>query len=159
MAATIIIGYGNPDRQDDGAAWHVLAGLAKRLGRKVPQWPDEVFDLSNENPDLLFNLQLTPELADTISHYERVCFVDAHTGSVPHDLNITALQPLFQTSPFTHHMTPETCLTLAETIYHARPESLLVSVRGYQFGFSHDLSEKTRALVNQAIKTIMAWLG
>lgn len=159
MAATIIIGYGNPDRQDDGAAWHVLAGLAKRLGRKTPQWPDEVFDLSGENPDLLFNLQLTPELADTISHYGRVCFVDAHTGSVPNDLNVTALQPYFQTSPFTHHMTPETCLTLAETIYHARPESLLVSVRGYQFGFSHDLSEKTQALVSQAIETILAWLG
>ncbi|NPV77699.1 MAG: hypothetical protein HPY59_15165 [Anaerolineae bacterium] len=159
MAATIIIGYGNPDRQDDGAAWHILAGLAKRLGQKVPRWPEEVFDLSGENTDLLFTLQLTPELADTISHYERVCFVDAHTGSVPQDLNITALQPHFQTSPFTHHMTPETCLMLVDSIYHARPASLLVSVRGYQFGFSHDLSEKTQVLVNQAIETILAWLG
>lgn len=159
MAATIIIGYGNPDRQDDGAAWHVLAGLAKRLGRKASQWPEDVFDISGENPDLYFNLQLTPELADTVSRYERVCFVDAHTGSIPHDLNITTLQPLYQASPFTHHMTPETCLTLVETLYHTHPESLLVSVRGYQFDFSHELSEKTQGLVNQAIEAILEWLG
>lgn len=159
MATAIIIGYGNPDRQDDGAAWHVLAGIAKRLGRNVPHWTEEVFDPEGANPDLYFNLQLTPELADTISSYQRVCFVDAHTGSVPHDLNVTPLQPLFQSSPFTHHMTPETCLTLADTIYHARPESLLVSVRGYQFGFSHDLSEKTQTLVEQAVETILTWLG
>ncbi|MCC6147624.1 MAG: hypothetical protein IT308_08675 [Anaerolineaceae bacterium] len=159
MAATIIIGYGNPDRQDDGAAWHILAGLARRFGREIPTWPEDVFNPSGENPDLLFNLQLMPELAETISQYERVCFVDAHTGGVLNDLNIQLLHPLFQNSPFTHHMTPETCLTLAESVYHARPESLLVSVRGYQFGFSHDLSEKTQALVTEAIHAILKWVG
>ena len=29
---TLFIGYGNPDRQDDGVAWHVLTGIANQLG-------------------------------------------------------------------------------------------------------------------------------
>ena len=28
MADTLVLGYGNVDRMDDGLAWHVLAGLA-----------------------------------------------------------------------------------------------------------------------------------
>lgn len=158
LSKILIIGYGNPDRQDDGAAWHVLTGLARHWGRNLPKWPEEYFDPCGENPDMLFNLQLMPEIADTISKYDRVCFVDAHTGNVPDDLNIVAIQPQFQNSPFTHHMTPETCLSLVNEIYHSKPESLLVSVRGFQFGFDHELSAETGALVDQAVAAILKWI-
>jgi len=157
LKKTLILGYGNPDRQDDGAAWHILAALARRWGRIVPLWPEDCFEPAGENPDLMFNLQLLPEIAEELVHYERVCFVDAHTGNIPNDLNIAPIQPQFQTSPFTHHMTPETCLTLADSIYHGRPESLVVSVRGYEFGFSHELSKGTQILVDQAVEFIKSW--
>lgn len=158
LEKTLILGYGNPDRQDDGAAWHILAGLAGRLGRTAPQWPDATFEPSAQDPSLWFNLQLTPEMASDIARYERVCFVDTHTGNIPKDLNFEILQPQFQNSPFTHHMTPQSCLMLAETLYQARPESILVSVRGYQFGFGHDLSAQTQALVRQAVDILYEWL-
>ena len=154
---TLIIGFGNPDRQDDGVAWHILAMLAKKLGRPIPSM-DEGFFPNGENPDLLFVLQLTPELADTISAYQRVCFIDAHTGNVPEDVNMVEVKAEYQRSPFTHHMTANTCLSLVQTIYGRNPQAILVSVRGYEFSFSHELSPATLQLSKQAVERIMDWL-
>ncbi len=155
---TIIIGYGNFDREDDGVAWHILIGLVKRLGRDVPAEPEEGLEPQGEEIDFLFRLQLTPEIAETVSGYDRACFVDAHTGALPDDLHVEQLESQFQVSPFTHHMTPETCLSIAETLYGKRPEAILVSARGYQFGFERSLSAKTAKLAKQAVDEIWKWL-
>jgi hydrogenase maturation protease len=158
MKKTLILGYGNPDRQDDGVAWHVLVGVAKQLGRPVPETFEEEFEPGGPTPDFLFMLQLVPELAETLASYERVCFVDAHTGNVPKDIQLISVTAQFQTSPFTHHMTAATCLTLAQTIYHQFPQAILVSVRGYQFGFIQALSPETEVLAGQATSMILEWL-
>ncbi len=155
---TLIIGYGNFDREDDGVAWHILAALAGRLGYEVPQAPEEGMEPQGSEVDFLFRLQLTPEIAETVSAYDRACFVDAHTGAVPDDLHVERLEAQFQASPFTHHMTPETCLSIAETLYGKRPEAILVSVRGYQFGFERSLSSQTANLAGQAVEEIWKWL-
>jgi hydrogenase maturation protease len=159
MERTLIIGYGNFDRQDDGVAWHVLAEVARRLGCAVPLSPEEEFPLNSGKPDFIFELQLTPELAETIAQYERVCFVDAHTGAVPHDVNVSAIAAEFQASPLTHHLTPQSLLTFAQTLYSARPEAILVSVRGYQFGFERELSSLTMHLAQEAAGKIVEWVN
>jgi hydrogenase maturation protease len=158
MQPTLIIGYGNFDRQDDGVAWHVLAEVARQLGCAVPLLPEEEFPPNDGAPDFLFELQLTPELAETIALYDRVCFVDAHTGAVPHDVNVSAIAAEFQASPLTHHLTPQSLLTFAQTLYNARPEAILVSVRGYQFGFERELSSLTAQLANDAAEKIVEWV-
>jgi hydrogenase maturation protease len=158
MNPTLIIGYGNFDRQDDGVAWHVLVEVAKRLGRAVPDSPEEEFSVNGGAPDFIFELQLTPELAETIAQYERVCFVDAHTGAVPHDVNVSEIDAEFQASPLTHHLTPQSLMTFAQTLYNARPEAILVSVRGYQFGFERKLSPLTAQLAQDAAEEITKWV-
>jgi hydrogenase maturation protease len=158
MRSTIIIGYGNLDRQDDGVAWHILTGLIAKLGRPAPASPDDLHEESGENPEFLFELQLVPEMSEIIARYERVCFIDAHTGAVPQELNIVQVQAQFQRSPLTHHMTPKTTLSLVNSIYHQQPGALLVSVRGYEFGFSNALSQRTQELATEAVQTIWDWL-
>jgi hydrogenase maturation protease len=158
MKKIIIIGYGNPDREDDGVAWHVVMALAGHFGVPVPVDLLDGFVPVGSNPDFYTSLQLTPEMADTIAEYDAVCFVDAHTGAVPDDLNIKQLEPGFQNSPFTHHMTPETCLSITQTIYQKEPVALLVSVRGYSFEFSRSLSPRTAALAEDAVKMITIWV-
>jgi hypothetical protein len=101
---------------------------------------------------------LLPEMAELVSEHERVCFVDAHTGRVPDDLSIEKLGAEFQNSPFTHHLTPQSCLSMAESLYHKKPEGWLVSVRGFKFGFSHSLSTRTRDLAIQAAAFLSDWL-
>src|SRR5512139_629 len=158
MVRTLIIGYGNFDRQDDGVAWHVLAEVASRLGCAVPLSPEEEFPLNSGTPDFIFELQLTPELAETIAQYERVCFVDAHTGAVPLDVNVSEIATEFQASPLTHHLTAQSLLTFAQTLYNARPEEILVSVRGYQFGFERALSPLTAQLAQESAEKIADWV-
>ena len=158
MKKTLILGYGNPDRQDDGVAWHVLESVAQQLGKPVPNTFEEEFEPGDATPDFLFVMQLVPELAETLASYERVCFVDAHTGNVPEDVHLTRVTAEFQHSPFTHHMTVATCLILAQTIYHQSPEAILISVRGFQFGFARSLSQESEALANQATQIILDWL-
>ena len=166
MSKRLIIGYGNPDREDDGVAWHILKKLAARFGRGDPNAQVATIadvDLGpleqrDDSPDLMAELQLMPEITETIVHYDKVCFVDAHTGAYAQEVNMELLQAEFQSSPFTHHLTPQTCLMLAHTAFGHAPEGTVLSVRGYQFGFSHALSPMTAALADQAVEKIITWL-
>ena len=158
MAKVLIVGYGNRDREDDGVAWHILQEVAKHLGRPALDLETGGLDQLGESPDLLCVLQLTPELSELIADYDFVCFVDAHTGDYPEDIRFGSINAGFQASPFTHHMTPQTCLALAETVCGRSPQATLVSVRGHRFGFSHTLSTQTALLADEAIEQIGAWL-
>ncbi len=155
---TLFIGYGNPDRQDDGIAWHVLQQTARRLGLPASDnWEDEL--PAAAGLDFRFFLQLTPELAELAADFERVLFVDAHTGQVPEAVRLVELQPAFQASPFTHHLTPETLLSLCAALYGQAPQAALLSVRGYEFGFAQALSARTADLLPQAVGLALDWAG
>lgn len=159
MANVLIIGYGNPDREDDGVAWHILQGIARRLGRPALNVDTGGLDQLGQPVDLLFVLQLTPELAELMADYDYICFVDAHTGDYPEDLRLTSIDAQFQTSPFTHHMTPQTCLMLADTLYGHKPQAIVVSVKGHRFGFSQMLSTQTALYAEEAADKVAAWLN
>ena len=159
QSKTLVIGYGNADRQDDGVGWHVIKNLAERLGETVPNDPGEAIDVETDRVDLTFVLQIFPELAETLSHYERVCFVDAHTSAIPDEIAWVALEPAYEKSPLTHHMSPKTVLSIAATIYDVHPEAILVSVRGYSFQFDRDLSPQSATLTQQATERIWEWIN
>jgi Ni,Fe-hydrogenase maturation factor len=114
--------------------------------------------MEGSNLEFLFVLQLTPELSEVIKNFERVCFIDAHTGSVPGEVNQVEVNCEFQASPFTHHLTAATCLALTHALYGQCPQSILVSVRGYEFGFDTTLSTFTSSLVDEAAWKILSWL-
>jgi hydrogenase maturation protease len=153
----LIIGFGNPDREDDGVAWHILHALSVKLGLPAPDSYEDEFPL-NDKLDFTFYLQLTPEMAEEISAYERICFVDAHTGDIPEPVRMTPVESEFQRSPFTHHLTPQSLISMCETLYQKKPEVTLLSVRGHRFLFTRELSEETAALVPEAVRLIEAWL-
>jgi len=154
----LILGYGNVDRQDDGVAWHVIHNLLHRLGYAKVEEFEENEPQEFGNVDVLFQLQLVPEFSELIAKYDRVCFIDAHTGSVPDNVHLEDLIPGYQHSPFTHHLTASSLLAMSSSIYHKTPPSILVSVRGYEFGFSQQLSELTASLVPAAVDLILKWL-
>jgi len=157
-ADTLIIGYGNADRQDDGAGWHIVKILAERLGLTVPNDPGAAIEIEHDLVDLIFDLQIYPELAETVSQYKRVCFVDAHTSDIPENISWVELSPEYEKSPLTHHMSPKTVLSIAKTIYDKVPEAILVSVRGYKFQFERELSPQTAKLTQQAADRIWQWI-
>ncbi|MCZ2127380.1 MAG: hypothetical protein LC099_06350 [Anaerolineales bacterium] len=157
MKKFLFLGYGNPDREDDGVAWHILRELTVKLGLPAPTSYDDDFP-STPNADFAFHLQLTPEMAEDVAEYEHVCFADAHTGNIAEEVRLIEIDSDFQKSPFTHHLTPQSLLSICETLYRRKPDSALLSVRGYQFLFSRELSPQTAALAPQAVESAWAWM-
>ena len=77
---TIIIGYGNIYRADDGVAFAIINELRRQLGQKLLEEGDTGLDeLTGEN-DSIFLLQLVPEIMELLAGYNKIIFVDAHVG-------------------------------------------------------------------------------
>ena len=154
----LFLGYGNLDRQDDGVAWHLLCEVMKRLNYPPPDLAEDEFPIAHGEYTFDFQLQLTPELADPLGSFDKVCFMDAHTGNIADEIHLEKITPEYQPSPLTHHMTASTVLSLCEVLHHHAPEAILVSVRGYEFKFTRSLSSPTAALIAPAADTILEWI-
>ncbi len=159
MTQTLIVGYGNADRQDDGAAWHVLNGIAEKLGIPLADAPEDGYFPEGRAVDLWFVLQLVPEMAEEFARYQRICFVDAHMDTIPEEIRFIPLddQPT-NPSALSHNLDPAACIALTRMIYHSEPEAALLSVRGYHFQFARELSPETAALVRQAVDLLWNWI-
>ncbi|MEW6502541.1 MAG: hypothetical protein AB1457_01100 [Chloroflexota bacterium] len=155
----LLLGYGNVDRQDDGIAWHILRKVATNRGVQLPEVPDQFLYEVSSSLTIGFALHLIPEHAEWLSRVERVLFIDAHTGSIPQEISFTILSPQFEPSPFTHHLTPSTCLALCSALYHTAPQAALLSVRGYDFNFSQSLSPFASQILDPAVERVVEWLG
>jgi hydrogenase maturation protease len=155
MEKTLLLGYGNPDRGDDGVAWHILQTLFKEKGVLEADLFCCDFIPLDEQTDVWFNFQLLPEIAEIIKNYKRAIFLDAHTGEIKENIRLAEVKPVYSNSPFTHHMTPSALLALTESISGSYPESWLLSIRGYQFEFNQELSVKTKELATQAIQMLI----
>lgn len=159
MNRTLVIGFGNLDRADDGVAYEVINALRRRLGQE--KLPEEETGLDNlgRDVDSIFLSQLTPELMEVLADYDRLVFVDAHVYHDAQDLHCSSVSPEAASLTFTHHMTPSMLLALMKAILNREPTGYLVSVRGYDFDFHRDLSEQTKSQVDPAADFILTWLG
>ena len=78
----LLFGYGNPDRGDDGAAFHIFMALLEAAGKTGEDiFSADVISLY-ESIDLIFNFQLLPEYSEIIAKYAKVVFIDAHTSEI-----------------------------------------------------------------------------
>jgi len=132
----LVIGYGNTLRGDDGAG--VLA--AERLAGRF------------SDVDVLTVHELQPELAETMSGYREVVFLDAAVqGSAIHSEVIT---PAADSRPDgSHSHSPGSLLSLCSALFGRAPErSLLIAIPGQEFEFSEQLSPFTQAMVERAVE-------
>lgn len=123
-ARVLVLGYGNPGRQDDGLGPAVAAGIGS-LG-----WP---------NLTALDNYQLNIEDAVDAAAHDVVWFVDAaKTGPAPYAVHDVSPSP---TIDFTSHIVrPEAILAIARQCYGAAPRAFLLAIRGYGFEFVEELT-------------------
>ncbi|HQE91850.1 MAG TPA: hydrogenase maturation protease [Anaerolineae bacterium] len=154
---TLIVGFGNLYRRDDGVARVIINTLLARWGRALLDDLDDGFEALGHAVDGVVLHQLVPELAETVKDYAMVIFVDAHVGG-------NEIEPLHEErldvsyhTPFVYHQThPSTLLALAQQMYGTAPEAWLLSVQGYDFDFGEGLSPETAALVEPAVARILA---
>jgi hydrogenase maturation protease len=131
MNKTLVIGYGNTLRGDDGAGVRA-AGL-----------------IANTHPDIdcVAVAELTPDLAETISFYDTVLFVDASVNA--NDVLWRPVSPPPETDSFdSHALTPEILLGLAIDLYDRCPGNIdLVEIPAREFQYGEKLSHLTQAML------------
>lgn len=158
MSRTLVIGYGNRDRQDDGVAYYVVNALRSALGQERLSQDDSGLEGLGSTVDSIFCLQLAPELLETALDYERLVFVDAHVHPDANDVHCEEVQPEYAVAAFTHHMTPAMFLALLQALYDSHSDGHIISVRGYRFDFDTQLSPQTEALIEPARDKILELL-
>jgi hydrogenase maturation protease len=130
----LVIGYGNTTRRDDGAGWYIAQHL---MAHHAPL-------------EAIATHQLTPELADTISHAGFVIFIDACAAMPAGRVLIDSVHGVDDAS-LVHQMTPAGLLTLAQALYGQSPDALLVTINGRDFGYGEGLSDEVEAACHQVI--------
>ena len=138
---TLIIGYGNNSRNDDGIGHYVIAELAKRT------LPGVTLETAH---------QLEVEYAESVRAYERVVFVDAAIPESPISWTRIEVKPGLQSHAVAHYMTPADILGLCQTLYGGTPQGILFSIRGHDFNFGTTFSLATKHAAAEVIEQIAA---
>jgi hydrogenase maturation protease len=146
-AGTLILGWGNPGRLDDGLG----PAFAEAL---------ETMHLPGVTVDSDYQLQI--EDASEVASFERVVFVDAdRTGAEPFWMQRIYPSPRDGgwTSFSTHSVTPGAVLTMARELFDAEPEAWLLGIRGYEFSdFGEQLSDRAGRNLDQALEFVSSAL-
>uniref|UniRef100_Q01WJ5 Peptidase M52, hydrogen uptake protein n=1 Tax=Solibacter usitatus (strain Ellin6076) TaxID=234267 RepID=Q01WJ5_SOLUE len=144
MPDTLIIGYGNALRADDGAGYIAAELLRERI--------------HNPAVEVLSMQQLMPELMEPISRAHQVLFIDAAILGRAGSFQRVPLRPAPACSRFTHHATPETLLAGAQSLYGRAPVSLLYTIPGKFFEIGQELTPSVRRAVEALVEELAAVL-
>jgi hydrogenase maturation protease len=140
MKRTLIIGYGNPLRCDDGLGWHIAKLLETTID---PEWVT-----------VLCVHQLTPELSETISQYERVILIDACMDQKPGQIQTQQIACEASPPSFSHQCAPETLLQASRDLFQAEPDMHLVTVAGDDFDYGEGLSDTVASRIPAVVDTV-----
>ena len=144
---TLVIGYGNPLRSDDGVGQVVAEAIAARAH-------------AGSGVSAIAAHQLLPEHAEAISGADRVIFVDAEAGGTPGEIRVRELAADTEGSAgLIHDFTPGTLLAYADLLYGHAPPAVLVTVSGFSFDHGEGLSAQMTAVLPAVIARTAALLS
>ena len=139
ITKVLLIGYGNPGRQDDGLG-PALAAAVERLAI-----PGVTVDA---------DYQLTVEDASAVADHDVVVFADADAAG-PEPFSFRRVEPGSTLSFSSHRVDPSAVLALAHELFGARTGGYLLGIRGYAFdAFEESLSRPARANLASALAFI-----
>jgi hydrogenase maturation protease len=136
---TLVIGYGNGSRRDDG------------VGRRVVE---EVAAMGLPGVDCHSAQQLEVELAAKLVDYAAVVFVDAARPESPHLIERRVVAPAFHSHAVAHYLAPEDVLAICRVLYAHQPRAVLFSIRGRDFDFGTTLSPEVEQAARQVVRDI-----
>ena len=119
----LVLGYGNPGRQDDGLG---PAAALEIGGQGLPEVT--AYDA----------YQLNIEDAADVAEHDVVWFIDAAKTGPP--FAVSALSPAVSVDFTSHIVRPETILAIAAQCYERTPQAFLLAIRGYTFEFLEALT-------------------
>ena len=136
---TLVIGYGNTLRGDDG--------VGPRVAEQLEAW-------TREQMRALCVHQLIPELSAEIAQVEEVWFVDAWVGGAKPTVQTLTMTQTFPVMD--HGWQPEGLLHLAKMLYGAEPKAYHLLIPAQQFDYGETLSAMALSGLEWAVQTIKA---
>jgi hydrogenase maturation protease len=139
----LLIGYGNPAREDDGLG----PAAASRI---------EKLEISGITVEA--DYQLTVEDAAAVARHDAVIFIDASTdGKEP--FSFRRLPPRRQESFSSHSVAPESVLAMAKDFFNVETQGYMLGIRGYSFSmFKEEMTEKALENLAKAIDFLVSFL-
>jgi hydrogenase maturation protease len=145
---TLILGYGNTLRKDDGLGVYAALALASLT------LPADV--------EVCTYQQLSPELSPILAQVDYAIFIDAaliSSGEQSGSIHTRVLQPrTTQPSGITHHFDPETLLAMAASLYGHAPQAMLFSVTAASFDLEEGLSPEVTTALPILVESIKNYL-
>jgi len=139
MKRPLIIGYGNPLREDDGIGSRAAALVELRLAPGAAR--------------VLQCRQLTPELALEVESASMVIFLDAAVGSEPGCISMEAISGA-EFSSWTHHFTPRQLLALVNNPPPAYWITAGVSAVGWRESLTPQGEDSAMKMAEAALKLL-----
>lgn len=156
----LLMGYGNLSRRDDSVAWHIMRRVRGRLGL-----PDGELDLESDPAEAegalvtCFVHQLAPEMAEALTRYDLVVFVDAHVeGAGWEPVHLEAVEPVLTANMISHHLRPASLMALCASLYGRCPQGYVLTVLGHDFDFGEELAPDTSRRADEAVERLLTLL-
>ncbi|MEX1168960.1 MAG: hydrogenase maturation protease [Chloroflexota bacterium] len=138
---SLVVGYGNPLRSDDGIGW-VIAGRVAADPRFA-------------GIEVLQRHQLTPELALDVSRADLVVLVDARSGPPAGTIAVERVDPAGGTgTTWSHHLGPPNLVALARELYGRAPEVHVIGVGVASLEVGERLSPAVERVVDDVMDVI-----
>lgn len=141
LNTTLVIGFGNGLRSDDGAGIRAATLIAE------------------QSPTLriIATQQLTPDLAEDIAFTAQLVFLDAYAA--PGAGANLRVQRVFahdagRVSPAGHHGSPAGLMRLASEVFGTAPDAWVVGIPAYSFAAGEVFSPGTLQSIDEAVALI-----
>ncbi len=144
MEHTLVIGYGNTLRRDDGAG---------------PEVARRIESLALPKVDTLQAHQLLPEHAELLSRVDRAIFVDASVGDIPPEPCMEPIAPDPNAELDAHASDPGGMLALARILFGHAPASWVIQLPAADLDIGEGLSPIAEEAVQQAVTLINEFCG
>ena len=142
MNRTLVIGYGNTLRSDDG----VGVWIANRIDKL--HLPDVDVHTCHQ-----LHLELVPDLIE----YERMILIDASYSGEP-VASRSCVPSQYLPSSTDHNVSPEVLQQLAFELYDVSIEIQVYTVRGECFDFGSTFSKEVKERANNVLAMIIAFV-
>lgn len=140
---TLVIGYGNPGRRDDG------------LG---PAFAEAIEKLGLAGLTVEVNYQLGVEDAHALANHRGVVFADA-AAEGPEPFSFRPIEPKARMSFSSHSLDPASVLALARDLFEAETVGYLLGIRGYVFDeFNESLTPQAERNLAAALVFFQSWM-
>ena len=140
---TLVIGYGNTLRADDGAGPAVIEKLTSILPRRLAQ-----------KVQLISCGQLTPELAVDIAPCQRIIFIDASMALPAGSISINPVQEECGAVRMGHYSTPGTVLAMARSAFGAHPHAWVAAIGCQRVEISDKLTPRVATAVDRLARHV-----